>query len=130
MAKLVETTYEAMMRGIEVIKQGATLGDIGHAIESFVDRRYGIVQDYCGHGIGEKFHTEPQVFHHGIQGTGEVLKEGMFLTVEPMLNVGKAPVKELSDGWTIVTRDRSLSAQWEHTVAVVKDGYEILTVSD
>jgi len=128
--KLVETTREAMMRGIEVIKPGATTGDIGHAIESFVNGKYGIVKDYCGHGIGEEFHTNPQIFHHGQSGTGTTLIEGMFITVEPMLNIGKDAVKELSDGWTVVTRDRSLSAQFEHTIAVVADGYEILTLSD
>ncbi len=127
--RLVETAHEAMMRGIEVVKPGAHVGDIGHAIEKFVGKKYGIVQDYCGHGIGKVFHTNPQVFHHGEAGTGAILKEGMFITVEPMLNLGKPDVKELSDGWTVVTRDRSLSAQWEHTLAVVEDGYEILTVS-
>ena len=128
--KLVEVTYEAMMRGIEQIKPGATTGDIGHAIETFIDGRYSIVKEYCGHGTGQIFHTLPHVFHHGIPGTGEVLREGMFITVEPMINIGKDTVKTLSDNWTVVTRDRSLSAQWEHTVAVTKDGYEILTLSD
>lgn len=127
--KLVEVTYEAMMRGIEQIKPGATTGDIGHAIESFVDGRYGIVREYCGHGTGQKFHSFPQIYHHGLPGTGDVLREGMFITVEPMLNIGKAEVKTLADKWTVVTRDRSLSAQWEHTIAVIDGGYEILTVS-
>jgi len=119
-----------MMRGIDMIKPGATVGDIGHAIESFVNKRYGIVSDYCGHGVGETFHTAPQIYHHGDPGTGTVLEEGMFITVEPMLNIGKPDVKVLSDEWTVVTRDRSLSAQWEHTIAIVKDGYEILTLSE
>lgn len=127
--RLVEITYGAMMSGIEVIRPGATVGDIGHAIQTHVGNRYGIVKDYCGHGIGQVFHTDPQIYHHGRPGTGRVLREGMFITVEPMLNAEKADVKLLSDGWTIVTRDRSLSAQWEHTIAVVEGGYEILTIS-
>jgi len=128
--KLIETTYEAMMRGIEEIKPGATVGDIGYAIENFVDKKYGIVRDYCGHGVGQIFHTTPQIYHYGLPGTGNELEEGMFITVEPMLNAGKESVKVLADEWTVVTRDRSLSAQWEHTIAVVKDGYEILTLSN
>ncbi len=128
--KLVEITYEAMMKGIDVIKPGATVGDIGNAIETYVNGRYGIVREYCGHGTGKTFHTTPQIFHYGEAGTGEVLEEGMFITVEPMLNVGKPYVKVLSDDWTVVTRDRSLSAQWEHTVAVVADGFEIMTLSE
>lgn len=128
--KLIETTYEAMMRGIEVIKPGATVGDIGHAIERFIKKKYGIVQAYCGHGTGKIFHTHPQIYHHGQPGTGTVLTEGMFITVEPMINIGKDSVKVLSDGWTVVTRDRSLSAQWEHTIYISSTGYEILTVSD
>jgi len=129
--KLVDVTYEAMMRGIEVIKDGATTGDIGNAIESFVNGRYGIVRDYCGHGTGKIFHTDPQIFHHGGYGVGQVLKSGMFITVEPMLNIGKSDVKELSDGWTVVTKGgvHRLSAQFEHTIAVLEDGYEILTLS-
>lgn len=127
--RLVEITYAAMMCGIEVIRPGATVGDIGHAIQEHVGNRYGIVRDYCGHGLGQEFHIAPQIYHHGQPGTGTVLREGMFITVEPMLNAGKPAVKELSDGWTVVTRDRSLSAQWEHSIAVVEGGYEILTVS-
>jgi len=127
--KLVEATYAAMMHGIEVIRPGATVGDIGYAIESFVNGRYGIVRDYCGHGLGQEFHIAPQIYHHGQPGNGVILKENSFITVEPMLNNGKPGVKELSDGWTVVTRDRSISAQFEHTIAIVKGGYEILTLS-
>ena len=128
--RLVETAYEAMMLGIEQVKAGATIGDIGHAIQTYAEKnRYSIVRDYCGHGIGRVFHEKPQVPGFGKPGEGPVLEVGMFITVEPMLNIGKAATKELSDGWTVVTRDRSLSAQWEHTVAVLEDGYEILTLS-
>jgi methionyl aminopeptidase len=129
--KLVEVTYDAMMVGIAQIKPGATTGDIGYAIEQFVNGRYGIVREYCGHGLGQTFHTSPQIFHWGTAGTGETLKEGMFITVEPMLNIGKDAVKTLSDKWTVVTKGgvHRLSAQFEHTIAVVEDGYEILTIS-
>lgn len=128
--KLVDATYEAMMRGIEVVRPGATLGDIGHAIESFAHKnRYSIVQDFCGHGIGRTFHAAPNVLHYGRPGEGMELREGMFFTVEPMINAGGAAVRIMSDGWTAVTRDRSLSAQWEHTIGVTENGYEIFTVS-
>lgn len=128
--RLIATTYEAMMRGIAVIRPGATLGDIGHAIQSFAEsRRCSVVRDFCGHGIGRVFHDAPNVLHYGNAGEGLTLKEGMFFTVEPMLNLGKPDVKILGDGWTAVTRDRSLSAQFEHTVAVTRDGVEIFTQS-
>ncbi|MDQ6976528.1 MAG: M24 family metallopeptidase, partial [Ghiorsea sp.] len=108
---------------------GATLGDIGYAIQSFVEKnRFSVVREYCGHGIGRVFHEDPQVVHFGKQGEGMVIKEGMVFTIEPMVNAGKHPVKVLNDGWTVVTRDRGLSAQFEHTLAVHKDGAEILTL--
>jgi methionyl aminopeptidase len=127
--RLVNVTREAMFRGIEQIKPGATLGDIGHAIQKHAEaNRYSVVREFCGHGIGKNFHEDPQVLHYGKAGTGEVLEAGMTLTVEPMLNLGKRHVKVLADGWTAVTKDRSLSAQWEHTILVTADGYEILTL--
>jgi methionyl aminopeptidase len=119
-----------MMAGIEQVKPGATLGDIGHAIQSLAEsKRYGVVRDFCGHGIGTIFHCPPSVLHYGEPKTGTILEEGMFFTIEPMINAGKYPVKILSDGWTAVTRDKSLSAQFEHTLAVTSDGYEIFTMS-
>ncbi|MFK7866671.1 MAG: type I methionyl aminopeptidase [Alphaproteobacteria bacterium] len=128
--RLVKVTYEAMMRGIEQVKPGATLGDIGHAIQSYSEAEgFSIVRDFCGHGIGQVFHDAPNILHYGTKGQGATLKEGMFFTVEPMLNAGKNDVKILSDGWTAVTRDRSLSAQFEHTIAVTATGYEIFTQS-
>jgi methionyl aminopeptidase len=129
--KLIDVTYEAMMRGIEVVRPGATLGDIGYAIQSFAEQNgFSVVRDFCGHGIGQVFHTAPNVVHYGKPGMGIELKEGMFFTVEPMINAGKHHVKILEDGWTAVTRDRSLSAQFEHTIGVTPTGYEIFTVSD
>jgi methionyl aminopeptidase len=128
--KLIDVTYEAMMRGIEVVKPGATLGDIGHAIQSYAEsHRFSVVRDFCGHGIGKVFHDTPSILHFGRAGEGPQLREGMFFTVEPMINAGRPEVKVLDDGWTAVTRDRSLSAQFEHTVAVTADGYEIFTGS-
>jgi methionyl aminopeptidase len=128
--KLINITYEAMMRGIETIRPQSTLGDIGHAIQTFVEKNgFSVVRDFCGHGIGRIFHDEPQVLHYGKPGTGLILQEGMFFTIEPMVNAGNYQVKILDDGWTAVTRDKSLSAQWEHTVAVTATGYEIFTVS-
>lgn len=128
--RLVEVTYEAMMRGIEVVRPGATLGDIGHAIQTFVEsHRFSVVRDFCGHGLGRSFHTAPSVLHYGRPGTGLVLEEGMFFTIEPMVNAGRYDVKILDDGWTAVTRDRSLSAQFEHSLGVTSDGYEIFTHS-
>ena len=129
--RLCQVTYEAMMRGIEQVKPGATLGDIGYAIQSFAEsQRFSVVRDYCGHGIGRIFHTAPNVVHYGKKGQGMVLQEGMFFTVEPMINVGK-PETKLSqhDGWTVTTRDRSLSAQFEHTIGVTATGFEIFTLS-
>jgi methionyl aminopeptidase len=127
---LMDVTYEAMMRGIRAIRPGATLGDVGHAIQTWVERnRFSVVRDFCGHGIGRKFHEPPNVLHFGRPGEGVVLRPGMFFTVEPMVNAGRAEVKVLSDGWTAVTRDRSLSAQFEHMVGVTDDGMEIFTLS-
>ncbi len=127
--KLTEVAREALQIGIDVVKPGATLGDIGYAIQSFVEKnRFSVVREYCGHGIGRVFHEEPQVVHFGKQGEGMEIKEGMVFTIEPMVNAGKHAVKVLNDGWTVVTRDRGLSAQFEHTIAVRKDGAEILTL--
>lgn len=129
--KLIDTTYEAMMRGIDVVKPGATTGDIGHAIQSFVEAKgYSVVRDFCGHGLGKVFHTAPTILHFGKPGTGPVLEEGMFFTIEPMINIGRYDVKILNDGWTAVTRDKSLSAQFEHSLGVTATGHEIFTVSD
>jgi len=127
--RLVDTTHEAMLAGIEVVKPGATLGDIGHAIQTVAHREgFSVVREYCGHGIGQIYHDEPQVLHYGRKGEGMRLTEGMIFTVEPMINAGKAGTRQLADGWTVVTRDLSLSAQWEHMVAVTANGYEILTL--
>jgi methionyl aminopeptidase len=129
-ARLVEVTYEAMMRGIAVIRPGATTGDIGQAIQSFAEaERCSVVRDFCGHGLGQLFHDEPNILHYGRKGEGTPLKPGMFFTVEPMINLGRPHVKVLGDGWTAVTRDRSLSAQFEHTVGVTETGVEIFTLS-
>lgn len=129
--KLINVTFEAMMRGIEVVRPGATFGDIGYAIQSFIERNgFSVVRDFCGHGVGKVFHMPPSVVHYGKPGTGPELKEGMFFTIEPMVNAGKYPVKVLEDGWTAVTRDRSLSAQFEHSLGVTTNGYEIFTVSE
>jgi len=128
--KLAQVTYDAMMEGIEVVKPGARLGDIGHAIQSYAEaHRYSIVRDFCGHGLGRVFHDAPNVVHYGRPGTGAELTEGMFFTIEPMINAGKAGCKVLEDGWTAVTRDRSLSMQFEHSIGVTADGYEIFTQS-
>ncbi|HID36635.1 MAG TPA: type I methionyl aminopeptidase, partial [Ghiorsea sp.] len=127
--KLVDVAREALQIGIDVVKPGATLGDIGHVIQTFVEKnRFSVVREYCGHGIGRVFHEDPQVVHYGKAGEGMEIKEGMVFTIEPMVNAGKHPVKLLNDGWTVVTRDRGLSAQFEHTLAVTKDGVEILTL--
>lgn len=127
--RLVKITQESMYKGIEQIRAGATLGDIGYAIQKHAEsNRYSVVREFCGHGIGKKFHEDPQVLHYGKAGTGEVLDAGMIITVEPMINLGKRHVKVLADGWTAVTKDHSLSAQWEHTVLVTPTGYEILTL--
>jgi methionyl aminopeptidase len=128
--KLIDVTYDAMMLGIAAVKPGAHLGDIGHAIQSFVEpQRFSVVRDFCGHGIGQIFHESPSVLHFGRKGTDPELREGMLFTVEPMINAGKYDVKILSDGWTAVTKDRSLSAQFEHTIGVTADGCEIFTLS-
>ena len=128
--RLCESTYESMWRGISQVKPGATLGDIGHAIQSFAEGQgFSIVREFCGHGIGKKFHEDPQILHYGRAGTGMTLKAGMIFTVEPMINAGKKDIRMLGDGWTVVTADHSLSAQWEHTVLVTDDGYEVLTQS-
>lgn len=126
---LVDRTYEAMWEGIHRVKPGATLGDIGHAIQSHARKHgYSVVREYCGHGIGREMHEEPQVLHYGQPRQGLILEEGMVFTIEPMINQGKAKVKLKKDGWTVVTSDKKLSAQWEHTVAVTSDGYEVLTL--
>ena len=128
--RLCALTYEAMWRGIVVVRAGAYLGDIGHAIQQFAESHgLSVVREFCGHGIGQNFHEEPQVLHYGKPGTLDQLKAGMTITIEPMLNAGRKEIKELGDGWTIVTKDRSLSAQWEHTVLVTDTGFEVLTLS-
>jgi methionyl aminopeptidase len=128
--RLCEAAYESMARGIEVVRPGVTLGDVGHAIQVFAEgKHYSVVQEYCGHGIGSSFHEDPQVLHFGNPGEGETLQAGMTFTIEPMINQGKRHAKVLADGWTVVTKDRSLSAQWEHTVLVTDSGYELLTIS-
>jgi len=126
--RLVETTYEAMLRGIEVVRPGARLGDIGYAIQRFAEsRHFSVVREYCGHGIGRTFHEDPQVLHYGKPGTGLELQAGMTFTIEPMINTGRRHVRLLPDQWTVVTKDHSLSAQWEHTILVTPDGHEVLT---
>ena len=128
--RLIEVTYEALMIGVQAVRPGATTGDIGAAIQDYVEgERCTVVREFCGHGIGRLFHDEPNILHYGRRGEGIVLKPGMFFTVEPMVNLGRPHVKVLGDGWTAVTRDRSLSAQFEHTVAVTEAGVEIFTVS-
>ena len=127
--RLVDVTCEALWRGIRVVRPGARLGDIGAAIQSFVEgNHYSVVREYCGHGIGRGFHEDPQVLHYGTAGTGMVLEAGMTFTIEPMVNAGRREVRLLPDGWTVVTRDHSLSAQWEHTVLVTDAGCEVLTL--
>ena len=128
--RLSELTYQAMWLGIAQVKPDATLGDIGYAIQSFAEKNgFSVVREFCGHGIGKVFHTEPQVLHYGRPGMGLKLKTGMIFTIEPMINAGKRDIKQMPDGWTIVTKDRSLSAQWEHTILVTKTGYEVMTLS-
>ncbi|QQP91872.1 type I methionyl aminopeptidase [Skermanella sp. TT6] len=128
--KLVDVTYDSLMLGIAEVKPGATLGDIGHAIQKFAEsHRFSVVRDFCGHGVGRVFHDAPSVLHFGQPGRGTVLREGMFFTIEPMINAGRYDVKILSDGWTAVTKDKSLSAQFEHSIGVTKDGCEIFTLS-
>jgi methionyl aminopeptidase len=128
--RLCDITYQAMWIGITKVKPGATLGDIGYAIQTFAEKNgYSVVREFCGHGIGKVFHEEPQVLHYGKPGTGLKLQAGMMFTIEPMINAGKRDIKQMPDGWTIVTKDRSLSAQWEHTILVTETGYEIMTLS-
>jgi len=128
--RLSALTYEAMWHGIVQVKPGARLGDIGWAIQKFAESHgFSVVREFCGHGIGRVFHEEPQVLHYGKPGTLDELVPGMTFTIEPMINAGRRDIKELGDGWTIVTKDHSLSAQWEHTVLVTGDGYEVLTLS-
>ena len=126
--RLIDVTREAMWRGIRAVKPGATLGDVGHAIQSYVEaERFSVVREYCGHGIGRVYHDEPQVLHYGRPGEGLTLQQGMTFTVEPMVNAGARHTRLLPDGWTVVTKDRSLSAQWEHTILVTDDGVDVLT---
>ena len=128
--RLIDVTYDSLMMAIEIVKPGTSLGDIGHIIQSFVEKqRLSVVRDFCGHGLGRVFHDAPNVLHYGEPGSGAELKSGMFFTIEPMINLGGWQVKILSDGWTAVTKDRSLSAQFEHTIGVTGDGYEIFTLS-
>ncbi len=128
--RLSDVTYDCMWLGISQVRAGATIGDIGHAIQVHAEKNgYSVVREFCGHGIGRKFHEEPQILHYGKPGTLEPLATGMIFTVEPMINAGRREIKELADGWTIVTKDHSLSAQWEHTVLVTESGYEVLTLS-
>ena len=128
--KLINVTYESMMKAIKIVKDGIHLGDIGSTIQEHVESEgFSVVQDFCGHGIGKKFHNEPSVLHYGEKGTGEKIREGMIFTIEPMINAGNYETKTLIDGWTAVTKDKSLSAQFEHTIGVTKNGYEIFTLS-
>ncbi len=128
--RLCEVTYECMWAGIDQVRGGGFLGDIGHAIQTHAERHgFSVVREFCGHGIGQRFHEEPQVLHYGKPGTLDRLVPGMIFTVEPMINAGRREIRELADGWTIVTKDHSLSAQWEHTVLVTENGFEVLTVS-
>lgn len=128
--RLSQITFDCMWIGIEQVKPGAHFGDIGAAIQKYAEKAgYSVVREFCGHGIGSVFHEEPQVLHYGKAGTGPEMKAGMIFTIEPMINAGKREIKQMNDGWTIVTKDRSLSAQWEHTILVTETGYEVLTVS-
>ena len=128
--RLIQVTHDALFKGIEMVKPGNTFGDIGHAIQTYVEaHRMSVVRDFCGHGLGRVFHAPPNVLHYGRPGTGAVLEEGMFFTIEPMVNLGRPETKTLADDWTAVTRDKSLSAQFEHSVGVTSDGVEIFTLS-
>jgi methionyl aminopeptidase len=128
--RLCDVAYQSMWLGIRKVKAGAYLGDIGHAIQTYVENMgYSVVREFCGHGIGSKFHEEPQVLHYGKAGSGVRLEAGMIFTIEPMVNAGKKEIKQLGDGWTVVTKDHSLSAQWEHTILVTESGFEVLTLS-
>ncbi len=128
--RLCDITYDCMWLGISRVKPGATLGDIGHVIQTYAEKNgFSVVREFCGHGIGKKFHEDPQVLHYGRPGAGVKLQAGMIFTIEPMINAGRRDIKQLNDGWTVVTKDHSLSAQWEHTVLVTENGYEVLTLS-
>ncbi len=128
--RLCDITYECMWRGIAKVRAGAYLGDVGHAIQTHAEEHgFSVVREFCGHGIGRRFHEEPQILHYGRPGTGLKLQAGMIFTVEPMINAGKPGIRQLADGWTVVTKDHSLSAQWEHTVLVTEGGFEVLTLS-
>lgn len=128
--RLIQVTHDALMKGIETVKPGNTFGDIGHAIQTFAEgHRMSVVRDFCGHGLGREFHEPPNVLHYGRPGTGPVLEEGMFFTIEPMINLGRPETKVLADDWTAVTRDKSLSAQFEHSIGVTADGFDIFTLS-
>ena len=128
--RLVDITYQSMMKGIESVRPGAILGDIGHAIQSYAEKHnFSVVREFCGHGVGKVFHESPNILHYGNPGEGIALREGMIFTIEPMINAGKYETKILEDGWTAVTRDRSLSAQFEHSIGVTRDGFEIFTLS-
>lgn len=128
--RLIQVTHDALFQGIEIVRPGATFGDIGHAIQTYVEaNRMSVVRDFCGHGLGQVFHAPPNVLHYGRAGTGPVLEEGMFFTIEPMVNLGRPETKVLADEWTAVTRDKSLSAQFEHSIGVTADGFEIFTLS-
>ena len=129
--KLINATYESMMKAISIVKDGIHLGDIGSAIQTHVEANgFSVVQDFCGHGTGQSFHKNPNVLHYGVKGTGEKIEAGMIFTIEPMINLGNYDTKTLNDGWTAVTKDKSLSAQFEHTIGVTKDGCEIFTLSN
>jgi methionyl aminopeptidase len=129
--KLIKATYDSMMKAIKIVKEGIQLGDIGSTIQTHIEAQgFSVVQDFCGHGIGQTFHKEPNILHYGKKGTGEKIKAGMIFTIEPMINLGDYETKILNDGWTAVTKDKSLSAQFEHTIGVTKEGYEIFTQSD
>ncbi|MCS6787237.1 MAG: type I methionyl aminopeptidase [Thiobacillaceae bacterium] len=129
-SRLISVTYECMWKGILAVRPGARLGDVGHAIQRHAEAHgYSVVREFCGHGIGRKFHEEPQVLHYGKRGEGVELKPGMTFTIEPMINAGRRDIRVLGDGWTVVTKDHSLSAQWEHTVLVTEEGFEVLTLS-
>ena len=128
--RLCDITYNCMWLGISRVKPGATLGDVGHIIQTYAEKHgFSVVREFCGHGIGKKFHEDPQVLHYGRPGAGVKLQAGMIFTIEPMINAGRREIKQLNDGWTVVTKDHSLSAQWEHTVLVTDDGYDVLTLS-
>jgi methionyl aminopeptidase len=129
--RLADVTYECMWLGINQVKPGNTLGDIGSAIQKHAEKQgFSVVREFCGHGIGQRFHQEPQILHYGRPGTGDKLEPGLIFTIEPMINAGRREIRQLADGWTVVTRDHSLSAQWEHTILVTDTGYEVLTISE